>query len=56
MEWIDTGNQAFRDELTNRFESNIKDTKQRFEKLGDAYVSIDIHQSYIPRLSKIFNS
>jgi uncharacterized protein (DUF58 family) len=56
MEWIDTGNQAFRDELTNRFESNMKDTKQRFEKLGDAYVSIDIHQSYIPRLSKIFNS
>lgn len=56
MEWIDTGNQAFRDELTRRFESNMKDTKQRFEKLGDAYVSIDIHEPYIPRLSKIFNS
>jgi len=56
MEWIDTGNQAFRDELTKRFESNMKDTKQRFEKLGDAYVSIDIHEPYIPRLSKIFNS
>jgi uncharacterized protein (DUF58 family) len=56
MEWIDTGNEAFRDELTKRFESNMKDTKQRFEKLGDAYVSIDIHEPYIPRLSKIFNS
>jgi uncharacterized protein (DUF58 family) len=56
MEWIDTGNQAFREELTKRFESNMKDTKQRFEKLGDAYVSIDIHEQYIPRLSKIFNS
>lgn len=56
MEWIDTGNQAFRDELTKRFETNMKDTKQQFEKLGDAYVSIDIHEPYIPRLSKIFNS
>jgi hypothetical protein len=52
-EWVDTANTSFKGELQNRFETNMKETKVKFE-LGDSYCDINIQEPYLARLASLF--
>lgn len=52
--WVDTSSSLFKRELQNRFEVNMKETKVKFERLGDSYCSIDIQEPYIAKLASLF--
>jgi uncharacterized protein (DUF58 family) len=53
-EWVDTANTSFKGELQNRFETNMKETKVKFERLGDSYCDINIQEPYLARLASLF--
>lgn len=54
-DWVDTSNGSFRKELQNRFEMNMKEIKVKFERLGDSYCAINIHEPYIAKLASLFS-
>lgn len=54
-DWVDTSDSAFKHSLKSSFEKTMNDTKMRFERLGDSFVSIYIQEGYIHKLAKLFH-
>lgn len=54
-QWVDTSNAKFRHDLAKDFESNMMKHKNKFERLGDTFVSLHIQEAYLPKLARVFN-
>jgi uncharacterized protein (DUF58 family) len=54
-DWVDTASSSFKQALQARFEENMKETKVKFERMGDSYCAINIQDPYIAKLASLFN-
>lgn len=55
FQWVDTNSSSFKKELKVRFEKNIDNQKKQFEKIGNAFASLDIQEPYLPKLHRLFS-